>query len=113
LVPQLRNPIAPGKPAAFIEFVTNRQVAAQWAAELGRRAPPVPAELMPPGVNVTSKAVYTEQWCYIERYGSNERELYDLQRDPSAYINLVDRSEHQPVVAELAAKLHAFYPKTK
>lgn len=112
-VPQLRNPQAPGKPAAFIEFVTNRQVAAQWAAELGLRDPPVPAELMPPGVNVTSKAVYTERWCYIERYGSNERELYDLQRDPSAYINLVDRSENQAEVAQLAAKLHAFYPKTK
>ena len=62
---QLADPgVAPGKPAGFIEWQTA--ITGVW-----------------------NRAAYTEQYCYVEHYGTDERELYDRVEDPKGYVNLL------------------------
>jgi arylsulfatase A-like enzyme len=47
----------------------------------------------------------TTEWSYVE-YGSGERELYDLLRDPYQLTNLIKDAEPK-LLADLAARLDA------
>jgi uncharacterized sulfatase len=49
-------------------------------------------------------SVRTERWRYTEwDDGSRGAELYDYETDPGETVNLVDRADHAPTVAELKA----------
>lgn len=49
-------------------------------------------------------SVRTERWRYTEwEDGSRGAELYDYETDPGETVNLLDRADHAPTVAELKA----------
>ena len=48
-------------------------------------------------------AIRTPDWTYVE-YGTGERELYDLARDPDQLDNVVETAD-PALVAALAARL--------
>jgi hypothetical protein len=55
-----------------------------------------------------ARAVYTRDWCYVEYYGTEIRELYRLETDQHGYFNLADR--HPEIVAAHARLLHDYFP---
>lgn len=55
------------------------------------------------------RMVRTRDWKYVHRYPDGPHELYDLARDPGERTNLVHRSEQQPMVTELRARLDAWF----
>ena len=86
---QLANPgVAPGKPAGFIEWQTA--ISGVW-----------------------NRAAYTDRYCYIEHYGTKERELYDRATDPKGYVNLLAGSPSVSIQQEadrIQGLLHAYFP---
>ena len=102
----LRNPLAPGKRAAFIEWNIERSAIEENCQYLPPgQSPPV----LPEGFDAARcKAVYTDHWCYVEVYGTPVRELYQLDADSQAYFNVAD--QHPEVVAEHARLLHDYFP---
>jgi len=52
-------------------------------------------------------AVRTDKYKYIRYYGLwDTNELYDLENDPDEMYNIIDQSEHQELVKELAGELY-------
>ncbi len=103
---QLQDPLAPGKPAAYIEWPVPRSNIETNINFLpaGHMAPKLPDDLKV----FYGKAVYTSEWCYVEFYGTKIRELYRLDQDPQAFRNVID--EHPDIAAAQAALLHAYFP---
>jgi hypothetical protein len=52
------------------------------------------------------RTVRTLRWRYIERLDGS-RELYDHERDPAEYHNVIDQPAHDAIARELAARLEA------
>ena len=103
---QLRNPAAPGKAAAFIEWNIEKSIVEENCKYLPPgQSPPV----LPEGFDAARcKTVYTDHWCYVEVYGTPVRELYQLDADSQAYFNVAEW--HPAVVAEHAGLLHEYFP---
>ena len=94
-LPLLENPDQPWRQSFLIE---RRQFEAQYvhlAKDLG----------ITDDLNEVAQldGVRTADWTYIE-YGTSERELYDLARDPHQLDNLIETAD-PAVVAALAARL--------
>ena len=54
-----------------------------------------------------TRAIRTEQWKYVHRYGYGFNELYDLRNDPDERENLAEVPSRQPRVRELRDRLEA------
>jgi iduronate 2-sulfatase len=48
----------------------------------------------------------TERWAYM-KYGKSDEELYDMEKDPGQYTNLVNNPEYAKVLAMMHEKLDA------
>ncbi len=59
--------------------------------------------------NVRSYMVRTEQLKYIHNDGGSDHELYDLTADPEENVNRIHDAGMQSAVAELRARLFAWY----
>ncbi len=57
------------------------------------------------------RAIRTNHWKYIERFGQEPNELYDLTTDPEELRNLVDAPARAEVKDELAARLHEYFAR--
>ena len=55
------------------------------------------------------RMIRTPQWKLVLRYPEGPHELFNLIDDPSEVCNLIDALETEPVIAELTARLDAFY----
>jgi choline-sulfatase len=55
--------------------------------------------------NLTSYLVRTKQYKYVHNAGGSCHEVYDLERDPGEFHNLIDEDGIQPVVADLHDQL--------
>jgi iduronate 2-sulfatase len=108
---QLRNTAASGKEAAYVEW----EVPAENVKGIVETLPPDPARPvlpLPEGVSDGhARAVYTKDWCYVEYYGTEIRELYRLDNDPHGYFNIADK--HPEVEAKHAELLHKYFPRTQ
>ncbi len=60
-------------------------------------------------VNGRGFLLRTERWAYLQykEDGSGGAELFDMQKDPKQYVNLVDSPVHQDVVARFRTMLRA------
>jgi uncharacterized sulfatase len=88
LKPQLDDPAAPGKPAAFTQVRRNLGAVGGKGAGKGQ---------------VDCYSVRTDRWRFT-RWGKNGeagQELYDHQADPHEYTNLATKPEYASTVAEL------------
>jgi iduronate 2-sulfatase len=107
-IAQLRAPGAPGKAAAYVEWEVPgeniRGIVANLPSDPARPVLPVPAKF----TGGHARAVYTRDWCYVEYYGTEIRELYRLETDQHGYFNLADR--HPEIVAAHARLLHDYFP---
>ncbi len=85
LAPQLKDPAAPGKTAAFSQFLRPGQI--------------------------TGYSMRTERWRYTEWSGPDGAaagvELYDHETDPRETVNVADRAEHAALKASLSGELRA------
>ncbi len=59
----------------------------------------------------TCRAVRAERWKYVARFPSGPFELYDMQADPRERFNLYGQPGTEPMRAELAGRLDAFFAK--
>ena len=82
LLPQLLDPAALGKPAAFSQY---------------------------PRRQAMGYSIRTDRWRYTQ-WGTVFQELYDQQHDPDETVNLADKPEHAGTVAQLSAILHKVMP---
>ncbi len=57
------------------------------------------------------RMIRTPQWKLVLRYPDGPNDLFDLVNDPHEVENLINDSATAPVVAELTARLDAFYAK--
>lgn len=55
------------------------------------------------------RAIRTDAWKYIERYGDGPDELYHLAKDPNEKVNLIDKPKHAAIQKQLRDRLHAFF----
>ncbi len=54
--------------------------------------------------------IRTGEWKYVERLGqAPEFELFNLKDDPLELTNLVEKTEHSKLKAELSDRLHSWY----
>lgn len=104
---QLANPQALGKEAAYAEW----EIPAKNIKEIQANLPASLKVLAVPEIKGGSHArtVTTEEWCYVEYYGTEVRELFRLKDDPYAYRNVVD--QHPEVATQHAALLHKYFPQ--
>ena len=60
-------------------------------------------------VNGKGYLLREERWAYIEygKNGAKGAELFDMEKDPGQYTNLVDKLAHRKTAARLKAKLKA------
>ena len=107
---QLRDTEALGKTAAYVEWEIPAEnikgIVETLPSDPGRPVLP-----LPDGVSGgRARAVYTKDWCYVEYYGTEIRELYRLDQDAHGYFNVAER--HPEVVASHAGLLHKYFPRT-
>ena len=57
------------------------------------------------------RSIRTDRWKYIERYGQEPNELYDLQADPAELNNLIDQPEQGAMRTQLAQRMHAWFDR--
>ena len=57
------------------------------------------------------RAIRTNRWKYIERFGQSPNELYDLGADPAELANLVGKPEYAETQRELAGRLLAYFDR--
>ena len=57
------------------------------------------------------RAIRTADWKYIERIHEGPNELYDLRKDAGERLNLYGQKGHEAIIAELRAKLTAFFAR--
>ena len=57
------------------------------------------------------RAIRTDEWKYVERFGQGPMELYDLEKDPGERLNLASDLRHANVRHELAGRLSTFYDR--
>jgi arylsulfatase A-like enzyme len=57
------------------------------------------------------RSIRTAEWKYIERIHEKPNELYHLAKDAGERLNLIGRSEHDAVEAQLRSRLHAFFDR--
>lgn len=96
LVPLLRDPRAPGKPAAFTQHPRP--------AYYDREPDKTPTAM---GVSVRTERVRYTEWRDWKTGATVARELYDLARDPIEKVNRIDAPElaaEQQAAAALLAK---------
>ncbi len=55
------------------------------------------------------RCIRTTTHKYIHRFPNGPHELYDLERDPEEFVNLVDNSESDGLRTELKSRMDAFY----
>jgi arylsulfatase A-like enzyme len=55
------------------------------------------------------RMIRDERYKLVRRYPDGPNEFFDLEADPREMTNLYDRPEHQARIAELTAKLDAFF----
>jgi len=60
---------------------------------------------------ITVRAIATREWKYVKRLFGDPPELYDLVADPGEYANLTGNPEHAEVMADLDARLTAFFDR--
>ena len=58
---------------------------------------------------ISTRVVQTRQWKYTKRFMASSNELYDMTNDPGETTNLIDDSAYADVVADLDARLVAFF----
>ena len=58
---------------------------------------------------ISTRVIQTWQWKYTKRFLASPNELYDMTRDPGETANLVDDPAYADVVADLDARLAAFF----
>jgi arylsulfatase A-like enzyme len=58
---------------------------------------------------ITVRAIATREWKYVKRLFGDPPELYDLVADPGEYVNLAGNPDHVEVLADLDARLTAFF----
>ncbi len=56
-----------------------------------------------------ARMIRSQRWKYVHRHPFGPHELYDMVADPGERVNLVEREEHAPRVAELRARLHDWF----
>lgn len=60
---------------------------------------------------ITVRAIATREWKYVKRLFGDPPELYDLVADPGEYVNLAGDPDSAAVMAELDARLTAFFDR--
>ena len=102
---QLLDPSAAGKSNAYIEWNVPRSSIEDNIKFMptGLKTPDLPVPN-----SASSRAVYSDRWCYAEIYGTNIRELYDLQNDPKAYRNVIE--QYPEIASEQSKLLNAYFP---
>jgi arylsulfatase A-like enzyme len=60
---------------------------------------------------IDTRVIQTRDWKYTKRFLAEPNELYDLSADAGETRNLVDDPDHADVVAELDARLTAFFDR--
>ncbi|MDE0454351.1 MAG: sulfatase-like hydrolase/transferase, partial [Gammaproteobacteria bacterium] len=58
---------------------------------------------------ISTRVIQTRQWKYTKRFLASPNELYDMTDDPGETRNLVDDPAYAEVVADLDARLTAFF----
>lgn len=58
---------------------------------------------------ISTRVIQTRQWKYTKRFLASPNELYDMAGDPGETVNLVDDPAYADVVADLDARLTAFF----
>ncbi len=58
---------------------------------------------------ISTRVIQTPQWKYTRRFLASPNELYDMTSDPGETNNLVDDPAYADVVADLDARLTAFF----
>ena len=58
---------------------------------------------------ISTRVIQTPQWKYTKRFLASPNELYDMTGDPGETVNLVDDPAYADVVADLDARLTAFF----
>ena len=59
----------------------------------------------------TVRAIRTDGWKYVARFPQGPFELYDMKADPRERVNLYGQPAAEPMRAELARKLDAFFAR--
>lgn len=57
------------------------------------------------------RAIRTEAWKYIERFGADPNELFNLREDPGERDNLYDQEAHRTIQRDLQERLYAFFER--
>ena len=57
------------------------------------------------------RAIRTDRWKYIERFGQEPNELYDLQADPAELQNLIAEPEQQETRQALARQMKDYFDR--
>lgn len=58
---------------------------------------------------ITVRAITTRDWKFVKRLFGDPPELYDLNADPGENVNLADSPDYAEVMADLDARLTAFF----
>ncbi len=58
---------------------------------------------------ISTRVIQTRRWKFTKRFLASPNELYDMAEDPGETINLVDDPAFAAVVADLDARLTAFF----
>ena len=109
---RLTNPSnTTGKDAAYVEWNLGHA----RISEIVKNKPTVNNFRLLDGIPETGgagRAIYTSTHCYVEYYGTNVKELFDLTADPHCYNDLLldPSAAHQTTVDTLAQRLHAYFP---
>jgi arylsulfatase A-like enzyme len=59
----------------------------------------------------STRMVRTREWKYVHRYPQGPHELYDLANDPDERINLADDAGQAQRIAEMRARLEAWFAR--
>ena len=59
----------------------------------------------------TTRAIRTERWKFVSRHPSGPYELYDMQADPQERFNQYGQPGTEPIRADLAKQLDAFFDR--
>jgi len=60
---------------------------------------------------ITTRVIQTRRWKYTKRIFDEPSELYDMQKDPGETANLIADLQYAQIVAQLDARLEAFFTK--
>jgi arylsulfatase A-like enzyme len=58
---------------------------------------------------ISTRVIQTRQWKFTKRFTGGPNELYDMAADPGETVNLVNDASMASVVADLNARLEAFF----